>query len=1053
MFLGLRSPLQLLCNELKVLEYLKLSLVSQVIEAIMSSSDHFGAENVVEKEIRRINGLNDSSYDNVLNVVDRRVDKDKTLTQADAAKGMSFLSSEIGSVASLLSVNSNRTDTEGETVEDDDAENAAGKKRPQSTKKTKIQATFAAGKKKVMDLVVQKRKNSEMDLGSECIEIGADAGSIFDDNKESLSRPPSTGKRTPTDDKKEKKKLKKKLSDSPKCRVKQPYPKTPNSGYQQSEKIRTTKSIPFSKDVMWGQSLHFQLDPTAKYQLRYLNITVQAREVKSTPMSSPGPSSSANSTPETINSVDSLSTSSTPRTIVDKPIVLGSVSLFIPQLIDDCQLTLSNCHREIFQLKQPLQSAAVTKEDPNLSEFSRHAGYDPRLCFGDITLGFRYFPDGFPNGNLNSGEESDEEMVRASMSNTESCHRRFSPPALNPTNHDWKLWYGKSNATCAMCRGKIWLRNASCCSRCLVICHNKCVVKANQGGIVCSPDQTSQNDEEFEEISATENFVQNGADHPDEPRPTLLQSPSQSSIPPDTPETSKRARFRKVTEKFSNWRKSGRRREDENNTDRQSLVSNSSTSWSTDGSTKSEVAERDSPMASIQDVLSDVLPGLEGSPFINSLYFHPGNAYNEQTIKNAKLLGREIFSELPHNERVEKINSQIDRIQAAIRETKDDRLSVMQNGGEESVKFQGLDERLQALAVLMLHYCSALQDCQSGRSTPAPQNLPEDAETHEEDCLMAGVITTTLLGCVGCQAGIEYLQKYVKDSLNLITFSSFVFTSVYGLIFHSKFFTVSNKIPIRSYAAIVAIFFTVNMANNYALKFAIYFPLFIIFKSGTLLANMTLGYIIRGYRYSLKQILSVVVVTAGIIIFTLASYEPKNQSDAIRYGANSMEWTIPIPPFIVGIVLLSFALILSAYLGIYQETFYQRHGKHNEEMMFYIHVLSIPAFALLGDEMKSAFHFANHTPPFHIGSFSTVVPSAWVYIFVICVFQLMCTKSVYKLSSATTSLNVTMVLTLRKFLSLLISFLVFNNSFNMFHILGAAFVFIGTFMFSTSFST
>uniref|UniRef100_A0A8R1IRL5 Uncharacterized protein n=1 Tax=Caenorhabditis japonica TaxID=281687 RepID=A0A8R1IRL5_CAEJA len=64
-----------------------------------------------------------------------------------------------------------------------------------------------------------------------------------------------------------------------------------------------------------------------------------------------------------------------------------------------------------------------------------------------------------------------------------------------------------------------------------------------------------------------------------------------------------------------------------------------------------------------------------------------------------------------------------------------------------------------------------------------------------------------------------------------------------------------------------------------------------------------------------------------------------------------------------------------------------------------------------------------------------------------------CTKGVYMLSAVTTSLNVTMVLTLRKFFSLLISFLVFENAFNMFHVIGAAFVFIGTFMFSVSFKS
>lgn len=61
----------------------------------------------------------------------------------------------------------------------------------------------------------------------------------------------------------------------------------------------------------------------------------------------------------------------------------------------------------------------------------------------------------------------------------------------------------------------------------------------------------------------------------------------------------------------------------------------------------------------MQDCLGDVLPTLEGSPFIRSLYYEPGNAYNEQTISNAKVLGREIFAGLKGEERKAKINEQV----------------------------------------------------------------------------------------------------------------------------------------------------------------------------------------------------------------------------------------------------------------------------------------------------------------------------------------------------------------------------------------------------------
>ncbi|KAJ1373109.1 hypothetical protein KIN20_035444 [Parelaphostrongylus tenuis] len=116
------------------------------------------------------------------------------------------------------------------------------------------------------------------------------------------------------------------------------------------------------------------------------------------------------------------------------------------------------------------------------------------------------------------------------------------------------------------------------------------------------------------------------------------------------------------------------------------------------------------------DCLADVLPTLDGSPFIRSLYFRPGDAYNEQTISHAKLLGKEIFSNLKGEERKAKINEQIDRIQLAIRETREGQSAALtenETGKKSANTSIGPDERLQALAVVMLHYCAALQDCES----------------------------------------------------------------------------------------------------------------------------------------------------------------------------------------------------------------------------------------------------------------------------------------------------------------------------------------------------
>lgn len=249
--------------------------------------------------------------------------------------------------------------------------------------------------------------------------------------------------------------------------------------------------------------------------------------------------------------------------------------------------------------------------------------------------------------------------------------------------------------------------------------------------------------------------------------------------------------------------------------------------------------------------------------------------------------------------------------------------------------------------------------------------------------MLTQAIAGTLAGCIGCQAGVELLEREVKNSLNLFTLATCIFVSLEGLIFHSRFFTVKQAIPTRVYLKIVVIFFIVNLCNNYAMKCNIYFPLFIIFKSGSLLANILFGFVLRNRFYSRKEVASVIIVTCGIVIFTLASYElksrPTNQESPQFFG---------IQPFFIGVLLLTTALMLSAYLGVCQEDMYAKHGKHSKESMFMVHLLSIPGFALLSGEIGDALHAVNSTPPMTVLGFGLLLPSAWCYIIGICFLQL-----------------------------------------------------------------
>jgi drug/metabolite transporter (DMT)-like permease len=100
---------------------------------------------------------------------------------------------------------------------------------------------------------------------------------------------------------------------------------------------------------------------------------------------------------------------------------------------------------------------------------------------------------------------------------------------------------------------------------------------------------------------------------------------------------------------------------------------------------------------------------------------------------------------------------------------------------------------------------------------------------------------------------------------------------------------------------------------------------------------MLLGIVILKKRYSLREYISIVLISIGICICTMASsnhikpvdpaYKPTQQEvddDLVNY----LRW-------VIGILMLTFSLLLSAGMGIIQEKLYKEHGKHPGEALYY----------------------------------------------------------------------------------------------------------------------
>ncbi|KTG02046.1 hypothetical protein cypCar_00017095 [Cyprinus carpio] len=81
------------------------------------------------------------------------------------------------------------------------------------------------------------------------------------------------------------------------------------------------------------------------------------------------------------------------------------------------------------------------------------------------------------------------------------------------------------------------------------------------------------------------------------------------------------------------------------------------------------------------------------------------------------------------------------------------------------------------------------------------------------------------------------------------------------------------------------------------------------------------------------------------------------------------------------------------------------------------------------------------------------VPVMWLYLLMNVVTQYVCIRGVFILTTECASLTVTLVVTLRKFLSLIISILYFHNPFTAWHWVGTAVVFLGTLLYTEVWSS
>lgn len=165
-----------------------------------------------------------------------------------------------------------------------------------------------------------------------------------------------------------------------------------------------------------------------------------------------------------------------------------------------------------------------------------------------------------------------------------------------------------------------------------------------------------------------------------------------------------------------------------------------------------------------------------------------------------------------------------------------------------------------------------------------------------------------------------------------------------------------------------------------------------------------------------------------------------------------------LPPFSTGLAILFLAQVLSAIMGLYTEDTYRKHGPHWKENLFYSHLLSLPLFLPFFPSMQRQFMRLAASQPLQFPSLENIsydtipqhfreginkihIPSQLAFLITNVLTQYACIRGVNLLAASVSALTVTIVLNVRKLVSLLMSIWLFGNKLSPGTLVGAFIVF------------
>ncbi|XP_046604736.1 PDZ domain-containing protein 8 isoform X1 [Neodiprion virginianus] len=360
------------------------------------------------------------------------------------------------------------------------------------------------------------------------------------------------------------------------------------------------------------------------------------------------------------------------------PLLLGYINAPIKLILAQCSMSTIGHYLKCYALLPPDTGSTMTS---NL-KLQGYSGFDPTLCYGDVLLSFTWNISQVQN-QLNAGEtgrKENPEIARTpQMIHVESGDKKL---------HDFIRTHFHRATHCDFCSKKIWLKDAVQCRDCGLVCHKKCETRCQTSG-GCGADSLTTL--AFEADENESNIVV--GDGGPEISFTVCEDQVQGA--------GMLAVKASIANTLFGLKRAG------------------SATCLAPPSSGSGLASRSLPPSPCSSRKSSIVGGLgistnllEGAdPSIVGPLL--SGDLDDGLMSRAKDTGKCLYAYLEPEERVEKINSMMGKLKTALDIETTSRLKLSHSGEADSAKLIAQsDSRVQALSVLLLHYCAGLQHAQ-----------------------------------------------------------------------------------------------------------------------------------------------------------------------------------------------------------------------------------------------------------------------------------------------------------------------------------------------------